>query len=286
MRLSLIPFLFAVFLLAGCAEETAVPDQPQTVVAQDESAAGSQPTAQATQAASGGMGVAMGPGGGMMARHHAQIPEEYAGLQNPVPAGDESLARGEAIYQEYCAACHGDGGMGDGLAGVQLDPRPAPIAHTSRMLGDDYLLWRISEGGSHEPFSSAMPRWQDVLDDQGRWDVINYVRALGSGQVVPGRGPQGGATFDAQAEAERHAQIAADGVDQGVLTQEEADTFITVHAEMDLLTAEMMLNTAGGMDDMQQAMLTLLVEQGTISQQEADLFSSVHEKLLAAGLME
>ena len=37
---------------------------------------------------SGGMGggMGMGMGGGMMERHHAQIPEEYASLENSVPA--------------------------------------------------------------------------------------------------------------------------------------------------------------------------------------------------------
>jgi len=284
MRLSLIPLLFAVFLLAGCAAETAVPEQPQTAEPQSETAPGSE--AASPEAQSGAAPMRMGPGSGMMARHHAQVPQEYAGLQNPVTADEESLARGAAIYQQYCATCHGDGGMGDGPAGQQLDPQPAPVAHTSRMLGDDYLFWRISEGGAHEPFSSAMPRWQDVLDDGDRWDVINYVRALGSGQVMPGPNAAGGAAFDARAEAERHQQIADEGVARGLLSQEEAAIFVAVHANLDRLMAETMPDTAGGMDDMQQAMLTLLIDQGTISQEKADLFSAAHEKLLAAGLME
>jgi mono/diheme cytochrome c family protein len=280
----MITLLFTVLLITGCAADTAVPDPDQTAGSQSASAAASEPASGATAPDVGPM--RMGPGSGMMARHHAQVPDEYAGLLNPVAADEESLERGAAIYEQYCTSCHGDGGMGDGPAGQQLDPAPAAIAHTSRMLGDDYLFWRISEGGAHEPFSSAMPRWQNVLDDDDRWDVINYVRALGSGQVMPGRGPQSGATFDPQAEAERHEQIAADGVAQDVLSQEEADTFLAVHADLDSLMAEEQTDTSGGMDDMQEQMLALLVEQGTISQEEADMFSAAHEKLLAAGLME
>jgi mono/diheme cytochrome c family protein len=94
-------------------------------------------------------GMMNGMMNGMMGRHHAQIPEEYAGLSNPTPADDESLARGAAIYAEQCASCHGDGGMGDGPAGEALDPQPAAIAHTSQMMGDDYLFWRISEGAGN-----------------------------------------------------------------------------------------------------------------------------------------
>lgn len=227
----------------------------------------------------------MGPGSGMMARHHAQIPEEYAGLLNLVPADEDSLQRGAAIYEQQCVACHGDGGMGDGPAGVQLDPQPAPIAHTSRMLGDDYLFWRISEGGGHEPFSSAMPRWQDVLSDSDRWDVINYVRALGSGQAMPG-GPRSGETFDPAVEAARHAQMAADGVTQGVLSQEEAETFVAVHDQLDRLMSADVSEMSGGMERMQEIMLSQLVSGEIISKREADLFAEAHEKLLAAGLME
>jgi mono/diheme cytochrome c family protein len=221
----------------------------------------------------------------MMARHHAPIPTEYAGLTNPVPATEESLARGAELYGQYCVNCHGTGGMGDGPAGQALDPQPAPIAHTSRMLGDDYLFWRISEGGLHEPFMSAMPRWQDVMDEDQRWDVVNYVRALGSGQVMPG--PQaGGATFDPQAEAAQHAQMAAQGVEQGLFTQVEADTFLAVHAKLDALMAQGFERQGGGMAAMQQLMLEQLLNEGRISQAEMETFNRVHDQLLEAGLME
>jgi len=230
-------------------------------------------------------GMIMGPGSGMMARHHATIPTEYAGMVNPIQADEDSLDRGAEHYETYCVTCHGAGGMGDGPAGQALDPLPAPIAHSSRMLGDDYMFWRISEGGLHEPFASAMPRWQDVLDDQARWDVINYVRALGSGQIMPRQG-NGGALFDPEAEAAKHAEMAAQGVQQGVISQIEADTFLSVHAELDTLMDAGMAGQSGSMDNMQSLMLAQLLEETRITQDEADMFSDVHDRLMSAGLME
>jgi mono/diheme cytochrome c family protein len=101
--------------------------------------------------------------------------------------------------------------MGDGPAAAGLDPAPAAIAHTSQMLGDDYQFWRISEGGAMEPFNSEMIAWKDIIKEDARWDVINYVQALGSGQAMP-RQELGDAAFDPAAEAERQAEMLAEAV--------------------------------------------------------------------------
>lgn len=262
------------FGLAACggtaSEETISTEEEVTIV---ETATSESPSR-----------MGMGPGSGMMERHRAPIPSEYAGLANPVPADDESLARGSELYSANCATCHGDGGMGDGPAGEALDPAPAAIAHTSQMMGDDYLFYRISEGGAFEPFNSSMIAWKSVLDEESRWDVISYVRALGSGQVMPGQ-HMGGMAFDPEAEAAKHEEMAKQGVEQGVITQEEADTFLSVHTELDTLLASDM-ERMGGMEDMQATMLGQLIESGSISQKQADTFAKVHDALLDAGLME
>lgn len=229
-------------------------------------------------------GPGMGLQSGMMARHNVPIPEAYEGLTNPVTADEESLARGEELYTTNCATCHGDGGMGDGPAGTTLDPAPAPIAHTSQMLGEDYLFWRISEGGTIAPFNSAMPAWKAALDEQERWDVINYIQALGSGAVTPGQ-MMGGAAYDPEAEAAQQAEMLATAVDQGLITQEEADTFALIHTALEGLMAQME-EMSGNMATMQDELLTELVSTGTITQEQADTFNEVHDRLLEAGLMQ
>lgn len=114
---------------------------------------------------------------GITARHQATLPAEYSGLTNPIPADDASLARGEDLYAVNCASCHGATGMGDGPAAAALDPGPPALAQTSQEVADDYLFWRISEGGT--PFGTAMPAWK-VLGEQDRWDLVNYLRSLRS----------------------------------------------------------------------------------------------------------
>jgi len=124
------------------------------------------------------MSITRADSAGMMERHMADIPSEYAGLHNPIPLTDESLKRGQELYVARCAACHGEEGDGDGVAAQTLDPPPAVLAHTGQMLTDAYLFWRISEGGSFEPFDSAMPAFASSLSNHERWDVIHYLRSL------------------------------------------------------------------------------------------------------------
>lgn len=227
-----------------------------------------------------GGGMGMGGGSAMMRFHQAAIPPTYAGATNPIAADTASLERGQAAYQIYCVACHGERGMGDGVAGASLDPAPAPIARSSQMMGDDYLFWRVSEGGAH--FSTAMPAWEAALDEQTRWDLVNYIRVLGSGQT-PGRGmgQAGGAGADPAAD------MVAAGVAQAIITQTEADTFLTVHALMEeQISTNPDLRGAGAMLERQQAALTALVEAHTIEQAAADMFTTVRDRLTAAGLMQ
>jgi len=272
MRFSLVILLFTMILAAcgGNAEtetETAVSDRTQA-----------QGTPEGAGPGSGkGQGMGMGSGmNGMMARHHATIPEEFAGLTNPVTADEESLARGEETYTAYCVVCHGETGMGDGAGAANLDPAPAPLAHTSRMLGDDYLYWRVSEGGSHDPFNSAMPAWEDAFDETAKWDVINYLRALSNG----------GMNMGGQAsQPEDHTEMLETAVSQEVITQTEADIFAHVHGLIDEITVES-APQSGTMGQNRDAMLTTLLDEGKITQAQLDSFNDVHDRLIETGLMQ
>lgn len=220
---------------------------------------------------------------GMMTRHHAEIPAEYAGLTNPIPVDADSLERGAALYATNCASCHGDGGMGDGPAGAALEPAPAPVAHTSQMMADGYLFWRISEGGV--PFGTSMPAWK-VLDEQARWDMVNYMRALGSGTVNPAVG-MGGEAYDPEVQAARQAEILAQAVEQGVVTQEEADTFSLVHDAVEEYRSEHpeSVNSGGNATEREAAILAALVEENIITQAQADAFTGIHDRLGNSGFM-
>lgn len=279
-RILLVLALLTAALLLGCGSDgSATQSSSATAEPADQEAA------QVQVSDTMGRGPGMGPGSGMMDRHHATVPAPYAGLTNPVAADDSSLERGGNQYSALCASCHGDGGMGDGPVGVALDPAPAPVAHTSQMLGDDLLFWRLSQGGAMEPFNSAMPAWKDTLDEQSRWDLINYIRALGRGDVAP-RQAAGGEAYDPLFEKARHAEMLARGVAEGVITRAEATLFEGVHDAMDELAVSASAPRSGAMDQMRLALLAELVEADTITQGDADAFRDIHDRLEQAGLMD
>lgn len=232
----------------------------------------------------GGRGMMGGMGQGMMARHQAQIPEDYAGLINPLTADEIDLSAAADIYAANCATCHGDGGMGDGPAAASLDPAPAAIAHTSQMLGDDYLFWRISEGGNMDPFNSAMPGWEASFDEETRWELVLYMRALGAGTVTP-QGMMGGAAMDPQAAATQEAAMLDTAVTAGVITADEAAAFARIHPLIEEKGMAQQGSQQGNMSQRQQSLLEELIGEGVISQAEADQFDEIHERLVEAGLM-
>ncbi len=96
-------------------------------------------------------------------------------LVNPVPATDASLARGQEIYGQACAVCHGVQGRGDGPLARTMVPRPADFrvhmaeGHTEAQLFD----W-LSNGVP----DTAMQGFADQLSAEDRWNVINYLQTF------------------------------------------------------------------------------------------------------------
>jgi mono/diheme cytochrome c family protein len=104
-----------------------------------------------------------------------------------------SANQGKAIYDRYCAACHGATGRGDGPSGAALPIKPSSLADGRLMnpLPDEFLSTIIREGGAAVGLSPLMPGWRAYLGDQQIAQVIGYVRALADppfrrDAVVPG----------------------------------------------------------------------------------------------------
>ena len=104
--------------------------------------------------------------------------EEYTPAKfatNPIMPDVESIAIGQALFNENCVACHGPEGRGDGPTALSLNPPPADFAagHTAIHTDGDLYYWILQ--GIEE---TAMPAFEAQLTDEQAWHLVNYVRRL------------------------------------------------------------------------------------------------------------
>ncbi len=137
---------------------------------------------------------------------HEAVPEEYASLTSSVESGDEAIAAGKALYEEYCAPCHGAEGRGDGPHAIVLEHKPADFTdpHMAEEMTDAAFFWRISEGIPDED----MPPFKDKLSAEQRWQLVEYLRTFAppaaeeSAPEEPGEPGQGPSTEEEHGEHE------------------------------------------------------------------------------------
>ncbi|MDP1713295.1 MAG: c-type cytochrome [Anaerolineales bacterium] len=103
----------------------------------------------------------------------------------------ESLANGQQLYAQNCAACHGENGAGDGvfaddlaaagesstqtMTGADNMTMQTPVDFTdpTRMLGASpaLLQGKILRGG----MGTGMPMWGSIFTEEQIWDLIAYL---------------------------------------------------------------------------------------------------------------
>src|ERR671924_32471 len=91
--------------------------------------------------------------------------------------------RGKAVYDKWCAGCHGDTGAGDGYAQTFMLPRPRDFTKgvyqirttASGELPTDDDVRRVIEEGMP---GTAMPGWRERLTSAQREDVLAYIKTF------------------------------------------------------------------------------------------------------------
>ena len=107
-------------------------------------------------------------------------PEDYAGKKNPFEGNSKRAELGHKLFEADCASCHGLSARGDGPVAASQNPKPGNLAEDESELSDDYLYWRIAEGGLIKPFRSGMPAWKGLLTEDQIWEIITYIRKIGT----------------------------------------------------------------------------------------------------------
>lgn len=90
----------------------------------------------------------------------------------PVLSSSESLARGNEVFQQNCAPCHGASGDGRGPVAATLLPLPANFR--LKQPDFDYILQVVSEGVP----GTGMPAWKNQVSEPDRRALAGFVRSL------------------------------------------------------------------------------------------------------------
>jgi glucose/arabinose dehydrogenase len=95
-------------------------------------------------------------------------PASAKALKNPYAGKSEAATAGKSLYASTCASCHGASGQGTGsipplTKGPVLSAKPGEV------------FWFITRGD----VSAGMPAWES-LPEQQRWQIVTFVKTLGS----------------------------------------------------------------------------------------------------------
>ncbi len=115
---------------------------------------------------------------------HPTLPSQYAERENPLQGLPEEERRaavreGTVLFQKNCRPCHGTKAAGAGplARGQRLRPIDFTDPGTITTVVEPYVFWRIEEGALGlpaiaTPWNSAMPAWQDELEEDDIWRII------------------------------------------------------------------------------------------------------------------
>lgn len=103
--------------------------------------------------------------------YYAKDRDAAARLKNPFQADKASVERGKARYTIFCATCHGDGGLGDGLVGQKYVAPTVLIDDYVQNKPDGDIFYTITTGGL-----AIMPSYADSVPAEDRWHIVNYIK--------------------------------------------------------------------------------------------------------------
>lgn len=96
--------------------------------------------------------------------------EGAALVENPIEFNDQVLAEGKELYVQYCSACHGTGGEGDGKVGEV-------IGGVANLKGGAYI--NLPEGHIFHVITHGKGRMgahgSQITADR-RWKIVHYVK--------------------------------------------------------------------------------------------------------------
>jgi len=113
---------------------------------------------------------------GFLPLHYTATPEDAvrAGLElrNPIPPTARTAEQGKALFETYCAVCHGPQGAGDGPLVPKIPNPPAYNSARVKSMPAGQIFHVITFG------SGRMPSYASQLQAHDRWLIAAHVQTL------------------------------------------------------------------------------------------------------------
>jgi mono/diheme cytochrome c family protein len=90
-------------------------------------------------------------------------------LKNPYQPTAATLEEGKALFQTYCAVCHGAQGKGDGPISSKIPPPPSYVSDRLMQFAPGRIFHIITLG------TGKMPSYAGQLKEDERWKIVTYV---------------------------------------------------------------------------------------------------------------
>jgi mono/diheme cytochrome c family protein len=110
--------------------------------------------------------------------------EETGGKGAPVST-EESVARGAALFQANCVACHGAAADGKGPAAVAFTPPPRDFTDPKARWTNGREPAQIFASVSNGVAGTGMAGFAGALTDEQRWDLVHYLGSLPGAAGAP-----------------------------------------------------------------------------------------------------
>lgn len=106
-----------------------------------------------------------------------EVPPDKIAEVCPVQFDEDFVKAGSVLYSKHCLSCHGQPGKNAPakLNPLPVDPASAPFVQQT----DGSLFYKITTG------RGLMPKFESVLKETERWQIIAYIRTFHPGYVQP-----------------------------------------------------------------------------------------------------
>jgi glucose/arabinose dehydrogenase len=110
-------------------------------------------------------------------RKFHNAPDSAKAMKNPYEGQEAAAQAGKKLYARNCLSCHGRTGKGTGNV-------PSLLEEKVQSAPSGEIFWFVTKGSK----DNGMPPWAFLPQEQ-RWQIVTYVKSLGSAQPVAESAP-------------------------------------------------------------------------------------------------